>query len=178
MHAEDIQPGSLVRVPKGANVARPATTYLLHVRSVEAFASGAVQVTGEVRRLDGRPSTRRHKAHTLTARPERLEVAAVAPADLTPTPFGIRWVLREAGFGQSAVAPQRGPQQRSPEGFQVTEAPRPGTVLVRWRPGPGQQPSLAETRTVLTRYAQAIRAAGWHAETGPHQLTVTAAQAR
>ena len=37
MEAADLRPGVLVKVPQGADPARAATAYVLHVRSVEVW---------------------------------------------------------------------------------------------------------------------------------------------
>lgn len=136
MEAADLRPGVLVKVPQGADPAQAATAYLLHVRSVEVWASGVAHLVGEVRRLGGRPSTRWGKFRTLTVHPRRLEAAAVKPADLPPAPFGIAWVLRDAGFTVSTELPQRALRRRCRPGFQVAEAADPSSVTVRWH-GPG-----------------------------------------
>jgi len=125
MEAADLRPGVLVKVPQGADPAQAATAYLLHVRSVEVWASGVAHLVGEVRRLGGRPSTRRGKFRTLTVHPRRLEAAVVKPADLPPAPFGIAWVLRDAGFTVSTELPQRALRRRCRPGFQVAEAADP-----------------------------------------------------
>ena len=177
MEAADLRPGVLVKVPQGADPAQAATAYLLHVRSVEVWASGVAHLVGEVRRLGGRPSTRRGKFRTLTVHPRRLEAAVVKPADLPPAPFGIAWVLRDAGFTVSTELPQRALRRRCRPGFQVAEAADPSSVTVRWHPGTDRAEAPGETQAMLARYAAAIAAAGWHVTTAGHEVTVTVGRA-
>jgi hypothetical protein len=162
MEAADLRPGVLVKVPQGADPARAATAYLLpNVRSVEVWASGVAHLVGEVRRLGGRPSTRRGKFRTLTVHPRRLEAAAVKPADLPPAPFGIAWVLRDAGFTVSTELPQRALRRRCRPGSRLARRRcvvtpgcwnRPdhsGRQYQAWRARPGPYPGprgMAETR--------------------------------
>ena len=173
VEAADLAPGVLVKVPQGADPARPATAYLLHIRSARTWASGVVELVGEIRRLDGQPSTRRGKFRTLTVHPGRLEATSVNPADLPPTPFGIGWVLRDAGFTASAELPQRALRGRYRQGFQVAEAADRASVTVRWQPGTDRAEAPGETQAMLARYAAAIAAAGWHVTTAGQEVTVT-----
>jgi len=177
MEAADLRPGVLVKVPQGADPAQAATAYLLHVRSVEVWASGVAHLVGEVRRLGGRPSTRRGKFRTLTVHPRRLEAAVVKPADLPPAPFGIAWVLRDAGFTVSTELPQRALRRRCRPGSPVAEAADPSKrdrEVATWH---GLGGSARRDAGELARYAAAIAAAGWHVTTAGHEVTVTVGRA-
>ena len=168
MNIDDIKPGTLVKVPKGADIAH-RKTYLLRVLTAQTYASGAVHLTGEVRRLDGSPSTLRIPWCQVTISPSRLEATTVRPGDVAPSVFGIAQVLRLAGWRRSV--PSGGGFSA---GFHIQEA---GTAAVNVRHRPSLAPAetpLAETRAALALYAEAIEAAGWHVEVGSHDLTVTA----
>jgi hypothetical protein len=168
VNTDDIKPGALVKVPKGADIAH-RKTYLLRVLTAETYASGAVHLTGEVRRLDGSPSTLRIPWCQVTISPSRLEAATVRPEDVAPSVFGIAQVLRIAGCRRSV--PSGG---GFGAGFHAQEDGT-GAVNVEHRPSlcPGEAP-LAETRAALALYAKAIEAAGWQVEMGRDDLTVTA----
>jgi hypothetical protein len=168
VNIDDIKPGALVKVPKGADITH-RKTYLLRVLTAETYASGAVHLTGEVRRLDGSPSTLRIPWCQVTLSPSRLEAAPVRPSDVAPSVFGIAQVLRLAGWRRS-----RPSDGGFSAGFHVQEDGA-AAVNVKHRPSlaPAETP-LAETRAALALYAEAIEVAGWAVEVGRPDLTVTA----
>lgn len=168
MNIDDIKPGALVKVPNGADIAH-RKTYLLRVLTAEAYASGAVHLTGELRRLDGSPSTLRRPWCQVTISPSRLEAATVRPEDVAPTVYGIAQVLRLAGWRRSL--PSDGGFSA---GFHVQEDGAAAVNVKHWPSLVPAETPLAETRAALARYAEAIEAAGWHVEMGRHDLTVTA----
>jgi hypothetical protein len=165
VNVDDIKPGALVKVPKGADIMH-RTAYLLRVYKVDSCASGAVCVQGEIRRLDGSPSTRRAPWAALTILPSRLELVAVPAAVLAPTVFGIEQALRIARFRLSVSAGR--------PGFHA-QADGPAAVTVKHVPGiVAAESPQAETRAALALYAEALEAAGWHVEMSRHDLSVTA----
>jgi hypothetical protein len=168
VNIDDIKPGALVKVPKDADIAY-RKTYLLRVLTAQAYASGAVHLTGEVRRLDGSRSALRIPWCQVTISPSRLEAATVRPEDVAPSVYGIAQVLRLAGWRRSLP---------SDGGFSAGfHAQEDGTAAVNVRHWPSLVPAetpLAETRAALALYADAIGAAGWHVVAGRDDLTVTA----
>ena len=153
MNIDDIKPGTLVKVPKGADVAH-RKTYLLRVLTAQTYASGAVHLTGEVRRLDGSPSALRSPWCQVTISPSRLEATTVRPGDVAPSVYGIAQVLRLAGWRCSV--PSGGGFSA---GFHIREA---GTAAVNVGHRPSLAPAetpFAETRAALALYAEAIEAA-------------------
>lgn len=86
-----------------------------------------------------------------------------------PTPQSISALLNRAGFDRAEVKMRSG---RS--GFIVTKGyDSDGTVRVRWNSWSMGAPRERH-HLELTKYAEAITAAGWTVEAGQYELVVTA----
>jgi hypothetical protein len=98
-----------------------------------------------------------------------------------PTVQGINALLRKAGFEQAVVTNNNRYHKEHTEGFRV--AKYPGGVIVNWwpdttRPATSRTAAQAEQdrrtqREMITRYAEAIGAAGWSVKVTLSLGTVT-----